>query len=162
MIHYDLLCDAGHAFDGWYRDSAAFDRLVGARLVDCPTCGGTSVRRALMTPAVATKRAKVPADARALAVAAPAPAGAPPEPLRAATAGPMPAEMVALLQRLRERVEKDCDHVGKDFADEARRMHRGESERRGIYGDATESEVEALKDEGIEVGRVPWVPRADG
>ncbi len=159
MIHYNLLCDAGHGFDGWYRDSATFDRLVGSALVGCPTCGGTAVRRALMTPAVATQRAKPPADP--IKPATEAPSG-PPNAPGAATAGPMPAEMVALLQRLRERVEKDCDHVGRDFADEARKMHRGETDRRGIYGDATESEVEALADEGIEVGRIPWVPRADG
>ncbi|WP_376090955.1 DUF1178 family protein [Roseomonas sp. CCTCC AB2023176] len=156
MIHYDLLCDAGHGFDGWYRDSAAFEKLAAAGLIDCPACGSTGVRRALMAPAIAT-RAEPPAPKAAPPVPVPSPA-----PERTAVAGPMPAEIVALLQRMREKVEKECDHVGRDFAEEARKMHRGESERRGIYGDATEAEVEALHDEGIEVGRIPWVPRADG
>jgi cytochrome P450 len=67
-----------------------------------------------------------------------------------------------VVARMRAEVEKNCDYVGEDFAEEARRIHHGESEMRGIYGEATEAETEALRDEGIEVGRIPWLPRADG
>jgi hypothetical protein len=67
-----------------------------------------------------------------------------------------------MLQRLRAEVEKTCDYVGAGFADEARRIHRGESQRRGIYGETEPSEAEALAEEGIEIARIPWVPRADG
>jgi hypothetical protein len=77
-------------------------------------------------------------------------------------AGPVPAQVVAILQRMRAEVEKHCDYVGSDFAEEARKIHRGESERKGIYGEATESEAEALREEGVEVASIPWVPRADG
>jgi hypothetical protein len=77
-------------------------------------------------------------------------------------AGPMPAQIVALLQRMRSEVEKSCENMGKDFAKEARRIHEGEAEPRGIYGEATEAETEALREDGIEVARLPWVPRADG
>jgi hypothetical protein len=76
-------------------------------------------------------------------------------------AGPVPAELRAMLQRLRAEVEKSCDYVGGEFAEEARRMHRGESERRGIFGEASDAEAEALRDEGIEVSRIPWVPPSD-
>jgi hypothetical protein len=74
----------------------------------------------------------------------------------------MPDHVRAMLQRLRAEVEKTCDYVGREFAEEARRIHRGESSRRGIYGEATPAEAEALADEGIDVARIPWVPRADG
>jgi hypothetical protein len=156
MIHYQLRCSQEHGFDGWFKDSAAFDKLAAAGMVDCPVCGDTAVRRDLMAPAIARPRAE-PAPLRA---PEPPPPSAPQE--VAATAGPMPAQMVALLQRMRAEVEKNCDHVGRDFAEEARKMHRGESERRGIYGEATAEEAESLADEGIEIGRIPWVPRADG
>jgi len=73
----------------------------------------------------------------------------------------MPAQLRAMLQRLRAEIERNCDYVGRDFAEEARRIHRGEAERRGIFGEATESEAEALREEGIEVARIPWVPRSD-
>jgi hypothetical protein len=79
-----------------------------------------------------------------------------------AAAGPVPAQVVALLQRMRAEVEKHCDYVGAEFAEEARKMQRGESDLRGIYGEASDADAEALRDEGIEVARIPWVPRADG
>ena len=74
----------------------------------------------------------------------------------------MPAHMRAMLQRMRAEVEKHCDYVGPQFAEEARKMHRGESDKRGIYGETSSEQAEALAEEGIEVARIPWVPRADG
>jgi len=166
MIHYQVRCDNGHEFDGWFQDSAGFDRLAKAGLVDCPHCGSTSVSRALMAPAVRSsrKRAEPPAQ---VPQPGPQPGHAPgPEPgsapAAAAVTGPIPAQLLAMLQRLRAEVERNCEDVGRDFAEEARRIQRGESESRGIYGEATEAEAEALADEGIDVARLPWVPRADG
>ena len=74
----------------------------------------------------------------------------------------MPDHVRAVFQRLRAEVEQNCDYVGDSFADEARRIHNGESDRRGIYGETTPDEAEALAEEGIEVSSIPWVPRADG
>jgi hypothetical protein len=74
----------------------------------------------------------------------------------------LPDEVRAVLQRLRAEVEQRCDYVGPRFADEARAMHHGEQPRRSIYGETTPDEAETLADEGIEVARIPWVPRADG
>ncbi|MBX9700675.1 MAG: DUF1178 family protein [Acetobacteraceae bacterium] len=170
MIRYDLQCSQAHEFDGWFKDSEAFAKLAKAGLVECPACGATEVSKRLMTPAVRKApgvkgrpdRLPTPAPARA-APPPPEPPQAPPAPPPGqAVAGPVPAQVVAMLQRMRAEVEKHCDYVGKDFAEEARRIHRGESERPGIYGETTESEAEALRDEGIEVARIPWVPRADG
>ena len=168
MIHYQLRCTSTpeeHAFDGWYKDSAAFDTLAKAGLVECPVCGGTEVGRALMAPAIPKKGR--PARNAVVPVPAP-PAEAPQAPAEPsaqvagqAAAGPMPAQMRAMLQRLRQEVERNCDYVGGDFAEEARRMHNGESERRGIFGEATDAETEALREEGIEVARIPWVPPSD-
>jgi hypothetical protein len=165
MIHYQLRCTSTaeeHAFDGWYRDSAAFEALARSGLVDCPVCGGTQVQRALMAPAIPKKGrparnavAPVPPPAEA-----PAPARTPPV-APAAAAGPLPDHVRAMLQKLRAEVERNCDYVGADFAEEARRMHNGESERRGIFGEASEDEAEALREDGIEVARIPWVPPAD-
>jgi hypothetical protein len=145
MIHYALTCDGGHEFDGWFAGSAAFDAQCAAGLVECPHCATPSVRRALMAPSLGRGAVEV------------LPAEEPKKPPRPA----MPAEMVAALQKLREVVERSCDYVGPNFADQARQMHRGETETRAIYGEALPEEAEALRDEGIEIGLIPWVKRAD-
>ncbi len=156
MIHYSLRCDAGHGFESWFPGSEAFDRQVAAGMVECPVCASPKVERALMTPAVA----KAPGvKGRPAPVSEVVPANVGPAKM---ASGPMPAQVVALLQRMRAEVEKNCDYVGGDFAEEARRIHNGEVEARGIYGEASADEAEALRDDGIEVGQLPWLPRADG
>ena len=149
MIHYQLRCSADHAFDGWFRDSAGFDQQVERGLVTCPECGTAEVNRALMAPRVSKHRAVVTG------------AGAPVRPEQK-TGAVVPDEVRAMLQKLRAEVERNCDYVGPAFADEARRIHTGAAEARGIYGESTPEQAEALADEGIEVARIPWVPRADG
>lgn len=154
MIHYQLRCDADHAFDGWFRDSAAFDAQAKGGLLSCPACGSGTVVRALMAPALGRKR-EAPAQ---VAVQPPAPPVAPPT----AVAGHMPDAMRAMLQKMRAEVEKKCDYVGPGFAEEARRIHNGESAARGIYGEATPEQAERLAEDGIAVAQIPWVPRSDG
>lgn len=148
MIHYQLRCGADHQFDGWFASSAGFDRQAASGLVACPHCGDTQVNRALMAPALAVSR-PVP-DAPGAADRTQAVAG-----------DGLPDGIRAALQRVRAEVERTCDNVGPAFAEEVRRMHRGEAERRGIYGDSTPEQAQALADEGIEVARIPWMPRAD-
>jgi hypothetical protein len=160
MIRFSLRCDNAHEFESWFKDSAAYDRMATAGLVDCPVCGDTRVSKALMAPAI-RKTPGVKGRAPAAVPAEPPKAEADSQTPRLA-AGPMPAQVVALLQRMRQEIEKNCDYLGKDFAKEARRIHEGEAEPRGIYGEATEAEAESLREEGIEVARLPWVPRADG
>jgi hypothetical protein len=154
MIHYQLRCEQAHEFDGWYRDSGAFEKLTAAGMVECPVCGTEKVARALMAPAIA--KARMPRAEEPAVVALP------PPPQQQAAAGPIPAQMVALLQKMRAEVEKNCDYVGPGFADEARKMHKGETEFRGIYGEASDTDAEELREEGIDIARLPWVPRADG
>jgi hypothetical protein len=160
MIHYDLRCGSGHEFDGWFKDSEAYDKQAKAGFVQCPVCGGTEVTKQLMAPAIPKKGRSRVQEAPPPPAEAPA---APPVAARSqAAAGPVPAQVMALLQRMRSEVEKHCDYVGNEFADEARKIHRGESDRRGIYGEASDADADALREEGIEVARIPWVPRADG
>ncbi|MGG5820202.1 DUF1178 family protein [Falsiroseomonas sp. HW251] len=162
MIRYKLRCGAGHEFESWFQDGAGFEKLAKAGLVECAVCGSAAVEKALMAPAVVSsrKKARPPAPPQAEAPP-PAPPSQPPQGPQMA-AGPMPAQVMAMLQRLRAEVEKNCDYVGKDFAEEARKIHTGEAEARGIYGEASDAEAEALADEGIDIARLPWVPRADG
>jgi hypothetical protein len=161
MIHYDLRCGDGHGFDGWFRDSATFDQQAARGLVECPVCGGTKVERALMAPRL-SRGAKGPViEAEPRPEAAESQPPAPQAEAPAAPPMPLPDQLRGALQRLRAEVEQKCTYVGGNFAEEARRMHEGEKPAKPIYGEATPAEAEALAEDGIDVARIPWVPRAD-
>ena len=156
MIHYQLRCTAEHGFDGWFRDSSTFERQAASGLISCPECGSADVHRALMAPALGRGRRTV--DQAGVEQTAPET----PAPVAAKAAVAVPDQVRAMLQKMRAEVERNCENVGDRFAEEARAIHRGESDARGIYGETTPEQAEALADEGIEVARIPWVPRADG
>jgi hypothetical protein len=153
MIHYDLRCDDGHEFDGWFKGSAEFDRLGRAKLLTCPQCGGSKVDRAIMAPRIGKRGQAKPVlvHDESVEVAKPAPA----------LAGPIPDGLRAMLAKLREEVEARCDYVGAGFAEEARKIHEDAAPARGIYGEATPDDIESLLDEGIDITPIPWVPRSD-
>jgi hypothetical protein len=156
MIRYQLRCNKGHQFDSWFRNSETYDRQEKRGLLACPECGSAKVSKAIMAPRIAKKGA-----ARAEPSPQPEAQSAPAATPTAAVKGPMPTEVRAMLLELRRQVEKNCDYVGGQFAEEARKIHYGESEKRGIYGETSDTEAEALKDEGIEFGKLPWVPRGN-
>jgi len=131
MIVYDLRCRKGHGFEAWFRDSAAYDEQAAAGKVSCPTCGSRRIEKAPMAPRVAKGRP----DAEAAI-------------LRAA-------------REVRRKVEENCDYVGPDFAEEARKIHYGETDPRGIYGETSDDEARSLRDEGVEFNRVIWPVRHD-
>ncbi len=137
MILFKLRCGAEHEFDAWFRDGAAYERQAARGQVVCPTCGDTAVVKAPMAPRVA-RADNSPSQEQ-----------------------PSPEQMRQMLQQVRRHVEATCDYVGDRFAEEARRIHRGEAEARGIYGETNDAESRALDDEGIEVARIPWVPIND-
>ncbi len=156
MIHYQLRCASGHEFDGWFRSSDAFESQAAEKLLSCPRCADTQVIRAMMAPRI-SKAAVAPVAAAPTETVADA-AQTPPGREVAVT---MPDSMRAALSRMRREIEERCDYVGRDFAAEARRIHDGESPTRGIYGEASPAEAEALAEDGIAIARIPWVPRAD-
>lgn len=139
MIVYDLKCPEGHQFEAWFRDSAAYEAQVEAGDVLCPVCGSDKVQKALMAPHLARGSTRGPAvqiDEQAVQVR-------------------------QALGELRSQIEANCDYVGPRFPEEARRIHYGEADPRGIYGESSAEEAEALKEEGVQVQRIPWLPRQD-
>ncbi|MGE0748168.1 MAG: DUF1178 family protein [Rhodospirillales bacterium] len=146
MILYDLQCSKGHVFEAWFKDSDTYEAQAARKAVVCPACGGKKVSKAPMAPRVAKSREAAPA-------AAPKPPAAPPN--------PEAVKYMQMLGELRQKIEENCDYVGPQFPEEARKIHYGEAEARNIYGEATPEEAETLAEEGIEFGKVPWVPRGD-
>jgi len=144
MILFDLACRNDHVFEAWFRDGATFEAQRKARKIPCPECGDLRVEKAPMAPRI-NKGAAEPAPAKAVS--------APPDPKQ--------AEMMKALRKLRQIVETNFEHVGPRFPEEARAIHYGEQEKRGIYGEATPKEAEELAEEGIGVSSIPWLPRQD-
>jgi hypothetical protein len=139
----NLRCAHGHGFEGWFASNEAFDTQLAAGLVECPVCGDTAIVKLLSAPRLNLGNPKAPAEA------------APAVPSQA------PAELsleARWMRAMREVIAKTED-VGDRFAEEARKMHYGETEERGIRGHATPEQTEALLDEGIAVMPLP-IPAA--
>jgi hypothetical protein len=161
MILYRLRCSKGHEFEGWFKDSKTYERQEKKSLIGCAVCGDGKVERALMAPRLGKGGKKVEVEMAAADAPAPAPTPSPDQQQMAALARHMPKELREALLKVRAEVEKNCEPVGDKFAEEARKIHYGESDKRGIYGETSEEEAEALADEGIEFGRLPWIPRGN-
>ena len=143
MIRYDLQCDNGHEFDGWFRDSAAFDSQRERQLVSCSHCGSTNVEKQLMMPGIPAKSNK-----REQA----------PTRVAAGPIDPAAAKMMDMMRAFRKAVEENSDYVGERFAEEARKIHYKEADLRGIYGEATPEDTRELLEEGIEIFPLPRLP----
>ena len=149
MILYHLNCGKGHSFEAWFRDSGAYDTQVAEGALRCPVCGAKKVAKAIMAPNLSrSKKRREPAPGGKLQ--------------GVVQAGPDNAKAAALMQSLKElrrQVEDNCDYVGEQFPEEARRIHYGESDPRGIYGESSDADAKALADEGVALQRIPWLPR---
>ncbi len=139
MILYQFKCSDGHEFEAWFRDSDSYGEQIDAGAISCPSCGGTDVSKAPMAPNLATRSGRDASSGNRM--------------------GEVAREMRQAVEGLRQAVEENCDYVGDSFADEARRIHYGETESRDIYGEATDEESSDLDDEGIEHHRLPGAPR---
>ena len=149
MIVFDIQCHDGHVFEGWFADSATYEKQVKTRAVECPVCGSIKVKKAPMAPNISTGTAgpvneSTPAEST------------PDTPVEGKE---QTARYMKMLTKMREHVEANCDYVGDKFAEEARRIHYGETEKHNIYGEASSEESKELHDEGVEFGAIPWPRR---
>lgn len=127
MIAYDLKCDQGHLFEGWFEDAAAFESQQAKGLVTCPVCDSVTVTRQLSTFAIKTS---------------------------ARREGPK-IDFEVLGRRIVNYVQKNFDDVGSDFATEALKIHYGASEPRNIRGVSTDKEEQMLQSEGVPFLKFP-------
>jgi hypothetical protein len=146
MIKYTLVCDKRHEFESWFAGSDAYDKQAKRGLVTCPECGSAKVEKAIMAPRLSGTRKGKKASIET-------PAAAP-----VAMLSPQEQELRSKLKELREHITKNADYVGKEFPEEARKMHYGETEHRSIYGEASLEAAKELHDEGIELHAIPMLP----
>ncbi len=137
MIRFSLICDHDHEFEAWFRSNDDFDTQKKRGFVDCPSCGSTKVEKALMAPAVSTGRKR---ETIALAM------------------NEMQKKAMAEMKALSEKIRENADYVGDKFAEEARKIHFGETDARGIYGEATLDEAKSLAEDGVGFMPIPVFP----
>ena len=133
MIVYNLRCRNSHEFEGWFKDSAAYEAQSKTGKLTCPVCDSRKVEKAIMAPAVAGAKKQTPDEAK---------------------------QMCQFMTGLRKYVQENADYVGPNFAEEARKIHYGETEHRHIYGEASIEEAKELVEEGVDVAPLP--PDVDG
>lgn len=155
MIRYALVCSAGHDFEGWFRNAEDYDRQAAAAHLSCPLCGDAQVEKALMAPAVSARSSASVAEGAAKESGSP-PAAA--ETAMMAMPDPRQAQVLDMMRKLRRYVTETAENVGSNFAKEARRIHHGEAERRGIYGSASSEDARELVEEGIDLLPLPVLP----
>ncbi|MGQ0664478.1 MAG: DUF1178 family protein [Pseudomonadota bacterium] len=155
MIVFDLKCGNGHVFESWFKDGATFERQHKRGHMACTICGSLEVAKAVMAPRISSAKDAVPPREQG-GTPGESPVGVANHP-----AAPRAVALARELAELRRRVEENCEPVGDRFAEEARKMHYGEAEKRGIYGEASDRQAYELTEEGIEFSRVPWPPRRD-
>ena len=138
MIKFDLICDEQHRFEAWFSSNSDFENQRDRKLVECPHCGSVNVEKALMAPSVSTARSK-----------------------EASMNLAMNTTQKAAIEQLRQAVKTIRDNsedVGERFPEEARKIHYGETEERGIIGQAKPDEVKSLLEEGVGVAPLPDLP----
>ncbi|OCW58310.1 DUF1178 family protein [Hoeflea olei] len=138
MIRFSLQCDKDHGFEGWFASNADFEAQNRRGLVECPLCGSHTVEKALMAPAVVAKQ-EAPAT-RPLAM------------------DPHQREVMQKLREMVKAIRQNAEDVGERFAEEARKIHLGEAEARGIIGQASSEEARSLIEDGIEIAPLPEFP----
>jgi hypothetical protein len=137
LIRFSLSCEHEHEFEAWFRSNDDFDRQKKRGLVECPSCGSSKVEKALMAPAVSTGRKR---ETIALAM------------------GEQQKKVMAQLKEMSQKIRENADYVGDKFAEEARKIHFGEIDPRGIYGEATPEEARGLAEDGVGFMPIPVFP----
>ena len=155
MILYQLRCKDDHTFEAWFKDSAAYDKQAKRGHVECPYCGTTKVTKAPMAPRIGSSKPKDEGAHQGLSETD----------INAMSderASEVARQILDAVGKIRSYAEQNFEDVGDGFADEARKIHHGESEERGIYGSASDDEARELEEEGVEFVRLPGTPRRNG
>lgn len=134
----DLQCSLHHVFEGWFSCEEDFSDQNTRKMIECPVCGDASIAKRLSAPRLNLGYSNPPLLSRQ----------------NDANAVSDVAQQAAWMSIAR-RILANTEDVGTGFAEEARKIHYGETKERGIRGQATSAEKKALVEEGISVVSLP-------
>ena len=142
MILFDLQCEKGHKFECWFASSANYHEQLKNKMIVCPYCNSTKIQKSLMAPNINTKSTSKNSknnNKQKLAQ----------------------NNLQNQIKKFKKYIEKNTDNVGKNFAEEARKIYYGETKSRPIRGESTEKEAQDLLEEGIPFSQLPWHSKED-
>lgn len=140
MILFDLCCDNEHVFEAWFSSSLQYEEQKKNKLINCPICNSTKVKKALMAPKLKGTK-KIDKSARQNVL--------------------NDNTVIEKFKKLKKFIEKNTEDVGKNFTEEARKIHYGESDPKPIRGETTREQAEELLEEGVPIARLPWTSKED-
>ena len=137
MILFDLKCKKLHKFEAWFPSSEQYEVQRKKGLIKCPYCNTSSVQKDLMAPSVKVSQTKKNK----------------PKPVLQSTNN---KETIKKVKKIKKYIENNTENVGKEFAEEARKIYYGEKKARPIRGEASQDETKRLEEEGVPFSRLPW------
>ena len=137
MIKYNLTCECKYAFDSWFNNSSEFERLRKKKLILCIQCHSYNVKKSIMAPNISNLKKNNNDDYT------------------------FQKNIKKKIVEYQKFIKENCKYVGENFAQEARNIHYGDKETKGIYGKGTSKEIEDLREEGIETFTVPWYDKKE-
>ena len=157
MIKYKLKCKSTYCseqneFDGWFQNIEAFEKQMSLGLINCPICGSHNIIKLLTTPNLrkaksqAPRNTKIDNDARVLNTE------------KSVLGNENLKNITTILRTIKKEIQKNSTFVGDKFVSEARSMKEGQTKERPIHGHGTKEEIQELRDEGIDVINIPWMP----
>ena len=140
MILFDLCCDNNHVFEAWFASSSQYEKQKKNKLISCPICNSTKVKKALMAPKLkGTKKNDKTNKQNVL----------------------NDKSVIEKFKKLKKFIEKNTEDVGKNFTEEARKIHYGEVDPKPIRGETTREQADELLEEGVPITRLPWTSKED-
>ena len=156
MIKYQLKCNSKYCsekneFDGWFKNIEEFDKQMASGLINCPICGSDNIIKLLATPNVRKVKPQISDKIKFEN-----------EPVVNSEKNYLGYENInnitTMLRTLKKEIQKNSTFVGDKFVSKARSMKEGKIKERPIHGHGTKKEVQELRDEGIDVFNIPWIP----
>ena len=142
MILFDLKCENEHKFEAWFPSSSNYENQLKKKMIECPYCNSKKIKKSLMAPNLNVKsQSKKNSIEKKNDIAQ--------------------INLEKKIKKFKKFVEKNTENVGKNFAEEARKIYYGEKKARAIRGESTEKESQDLAEEGIPFSKLPWHSKED-
>ena len=142
MILFDLSCENGHQFEAWFPSSSKYEEQIRKKQVNCPFCETHKVKKSLMAPNLNLSGSSKKTKKQKKAISE-------------------KNSLEKQIVKFKNYIEKNTENVGKNFAEEARKIYYGEKDSRAIRGETTEAEAKDLAEEGIPFSKLPWSSKED-